>query len=554
MTSTRPDGRPAAVAELSLLVDVGSAWTKATVVGRARGRWRIVAHAAQPTGWGESELRAALVARLAGAADRRVLDRLEQLLASAPRISCHTPVRAGRIGLAAVSAELSGAAARHAAESAGWLVVEEATADDGRPLADRLGALQAAEVDAWLVAGGFDAGRADQALEMAGLVAAARGRTRAPVVWAGSAHLADEVTALFEEGAVTQVTNPRPSATTEDPLPLRHVLEELLQQIVEPAGVRQLSPVAFRRAVAELARSSLRRVVGVDLGARYLTWVTADETGAAESRVFAGGGLAAASLVAPGTPSRLARLLPLAIDELAVADAVGNLHARPGTLPQTDDELAIMHAGVRHLLARSTAGDGAVAGVDLLIGAGRSIAAAPQPWQAALLLIDGIRPLGVTQLALDAAAVMAPLGALDDAEISEGMGVLRDDSLVPLGAAVICRGGRPGQAAMRVTMHRTGWQPVGPVELRTGQLQVLPLGRGQAAELEIELEPGVSLGAARTAHRAHVTVTGGVIGLILDARDVPLAMPRRTEDRRAVLASWRDTFAREPAMPTGTRT
>ena len=29
----------------------------------------------------------------------------------------------------------------------------------------------------------------------------------------------------------------------------------------------------------------------------------------------------------------------------------------------------------------------------------------------------------------------------------------------------------------------------------------------------------------------------------------PLALPRRSEDRRAVLAGWRDTFLREPAPP-----
>ena len=49
-------------AEMSLLVDVGSAWTKAAAVARSRGRWRIVSHVAQPTGWGEDELRAARLA------------------------------------------------------------------------------------------------------------------------------------------------------------------------------------------------------------------------------------------------------------------------------------------------------------------------------------------------------------------------------------------------------------------------------------------------------------------------------------------------------------
>ncbi len=343
-------------AEMSLLVDVGSAWTKAAAVARSRGRWRIVSHAAQPSGWGEDELRAALAGRLAPVADRRVAERMADLLRGVPRIACHTPRRPGHVALAAVSSELSGDAARRAAESAGWSVVEAATADDGRSLSARLAALQAAEVDVWLLAGGFDEGRADQALEMAGLVAAARGGAPQPVVWAGSEALTAEVSLLFEEGAVRSVANPRPSAHSENPAPLRRLLEDMLQRMVEPGGVRQLTPVSFRRGVAELARASMRRILGVDLGAHYLTWVLADEGGAAESRVFADGGLAARSLIAPGGAGRLSRLLPMAIDEMAVADALRNLHARPGTLPQTDDEMAITHAAARYLLAQA-AGD-----------------------------------------------------------------------------------------------------------------------------------------------------------------------------------------------------
>jgi len=535
-------------AEMSLLVDVGSAWTKAAAVARSRGRWRIVSHVAQPTGWGEEELRGALAARLAPVADRRVAEHIADLLRGVPRIACHTPRRPGHIGLAAVSSELSGDAARRAAESAGWSVVEAATADDGRSLSARLAALQTADVDVWLLAGGFDEGRADQALEMAGLVAAARGGAPQPVVWAGSESLTAEVSLLFEDGAVSAVANPRPSAHGENPGPLRHLLEEMLQRMVEPGGVRQLTPVSFRRGIAELARSSMRRILGIDLGAHYLTWVTADEGGAAESRVFADGGLAARNLVAPGGAGRLSRMLPLAIDEMAVADALRNLHARPGTIPQTDDELAVTHAAARYLLTQAAGDAGGVEGLDLLVGCGRTIAAAPRPAQAAQLLLDGVRPLGITQLAIDSAGALPPLGALDDSEIAEGMGVLRDDLLVPLGAAVVTRGGRSGQLAMRVSVHRTGWPDQAPIDVRGGSVHVLPLGRGQSADLEIELAGGVTLGGARQGKRLRATVSGGAVGLILDARDMPLALPRRSEDRRAVLAGWRDTFAREPAL------
>jgi hypothetical protein len=544
--------RPPTSAEMTLLVDAGSAWTKAAVVARSRGRWRLVAHDAQPTIWGEETLRDTLAARIAPSADRRVAERVRELLAGAPRISCHTPRRAGRLALAAVSDELSGASARRAAESAGWTIEVMATADDGRSLTERLAALQEVDVDAWLLAGGFETGRADQALEMAGLVAAARGGSGAPVLWAGASSLGDEVALLFEPEALTVVANARPSAAEEDPLPLRHALEDLLQRAIEPAGTRQHTPVAFRRSVAQLARATGRRIVGVDIGSHYLTWVRSDEEGAAESRVFAAGGLASARQ-ATGGPGRLARWMPMAIDELAVADALQNLNARPATLPQTEDELAIVHAAVRQQLGLALEADGVAGveldGIDLLIGAGRSLAAAPRPAQAAQMLVDGVRPLGVTQLALDAAGILPPLGALDDAEIGEGMGVLRDDLLVPLGTSVVVRGGRPGQLVMRVSIHRTGWPTIGPLDLRSGQLQVVPLARGHDAELEIELHNGASLGGPRRARHATANAMGGVVGLILDARGVPLGLPRRTDDRRAVLASWRDVFGREASLP-----
>ncbi|MDQ2854491.1 MAG: glutamate mutase L [Chloroflexota bacterium] len=538
-----------ATAELSLLIDIGSAWTKAAVVGRTLGRWRIAAHAAQPTAWDEEELLATLAARLGGRVDPRVAVRVAALLADAPRIAVHTPARPGRIALAAVSSELSGRAARRAAEAAGWVVVEAITVDDGRPVAERLSALQSAEVDAWLVAGGFDEEGGDGALEMAGLVAAARGGGRSPVVWAGSASLTDRVAAFFDQGVVRAVPNPRPSAERENLHPLHRFLDALIERLVERGSARQLAPIGFGRAVAELARASRLRVVGVDIGARYATWASADEDGMSESRVVASGGLASPTLTMPGGPTRIAHSVPLAIDGLAVADALQNLRARPGSVPQTDEELAVVHGAARALLA-DLAGNGAPArSIDLLIGSGRTIAAAPLPAQSMQLLLDGVRPIGVVQVAIDSAGALGPLGALRDDEIVEGLGTLRDDLLTPLGAAVVCQGGRPGHPSMRVTVHRVGWPSVGPVEVRPGELEVLPLARGQVAELEIELDPAVNLGAPRRTRRLRATVSGGAVGLVLDARDAPLLLPRRNDDRRAVLTSWRDAFLREARPP-----
>ena len=166
---------------------------------------------------------------------------------------------------------------------------------------------------------------------------------------------------------------------------------------------------------------------------------------------------------------------------------------------------------------------------------------APHPGQAARILLDGVRPLGVTQLAIDAASLLGPLGSLPDDEIARGLTLLGDDLLVPLGTAVVCRGGERG--AWRCGSPCTA--PAGRPGADRGPRRpapVLPLARGQEAELMIEPAPGVTLGAARRSPRITATVTGGAVGLILDARGIPIALPRRGDDRREVIAGWRDTF------------
>jgi hypothetical protein len=529
--------------ELALLVDVGSAWAKAGVIGRVRGQWRLVAHAAQPTAWGPAELRRSLIRQLNAAGDPRLADRWDELLARANRIECHTARQPGRLAVVAVSRELSGSTARRAAEAAGWQVTELVTLDDGRTLAERLATLQAAEVDAWLLAGGFDDARSPRALEAAALVASARPPDGGPVVWAGSAQLADEVMLLFEGGAASAVANPRPDAKREEPGPLRDRLQAVLRQSVAPEDEAHLSTIAFARAVGAIAADGGLRVLAVDLGARGALRVLAEPDGSTSETVHSSGGLAGAALV-PGAAGRVARQAGDAGDEAAVADVLQTLRARPTSLPQTAEELSATQAAARMLIAAMVE-DSATDPVDLVIGAGRTIASAPHPAQSARMLLDGLRPIGITQLAVDPASVLGPLGSLGDDEIVEGLTLLADDLLLPLGTAVVCRGGEPGDVAMRVTVHRSGWPTPSPVEVRVGQLQVLPLGRGQEAELLIEPAAGISLGAPRRSSRIQARATGGSVGLILDARGVPIALPRRGDDRRAVLAGWRDALLRE---------
>lgn len=537
-------------AELALLLDIGSAWAKASVIGRVAGRWRVIAHAAQPTAWGGDELRRAIVERLEAVGDPRLAGHWDRLLTDARRIECHTARRPGRLALAAVSRELSGNAARRAAEAAGWQVGSVVTLDDGRSLADRLTALESTEADAWLVVGGFDSGATPRALEVAALVAATRRPGSAPVVWAGTGRLADEVTAMFEAGATTAVANPRPDARVDASDALREHLRTLWRELAGGGGDEEasLGPVALPRATGMLAAMGGLTVMAVDLGARSSLRVTAGADGTTAVMVSAEGGLAGAATL-PGAAARVARAVEGVVDEASAADLLQGLRAHPATLPEQPEELAMTQAAARLQLA-ALVEDAPPGQLDLLIGCGRTIAAAPTAAQAAGMLLDGVRPLGVTQLAIDAASLLGPLGSLtDDDELREGLALVADDLLVPLGTSIVCRGAQPGQVAMRVTVDRTGWPTPPPVSVRTGQLQVVPLGRGVEAEVTIELWPGVNLGNARRADRIVASVTGGTVGLMLDARGVPIAMPRRAADRRAALAAWAEALSRGSERP-----
>lgn len=520
--------------DLSLLLDVGSAWTKAALVGRAGGRWRIVSGTAQPTAWGESALVDDLVGRLSPHADARLSRRLALLVRDAPRITSRSAHRPGRLAIVA-DTPLGLDGATRLAQRHGWIVVAAVTADDRRPEPERFEALRTADPDAWLTVPGSD--RDPASGPMWGMLAAARRTAGAPVLVVGPEPVREPFASLL--GPATHWVGPDLDAA---------VGQELLSTLAEVNGVpevRLLAQVAFGRSMTALARGIGLQILGVDLGATWLAW---------------GGGEAPADtpLLAIGQEHALpagsrtaTEVLPADVDEFTMTDAMANLSANPAAIPSSPAELAIAHAMGIDRLAAARQVMGGLPSVDVVVGSGRLLAAAPHPADAALVLLDGLRPPGVTQLALDPWGICGPLGTLPGGEVDEGMETLRDDLLVPLGTAVVARGGRPGQLAFRARLHRPGWPESPRVDVRSGSVVVIPLERGGAGELEIELERGVQVGAPHKARRLRAAVTGGAVGVILDARDDPIQLPTRPGDARTVIQSWRDALRREGRQVSG---
>jgi len=521
-----------------LVIDHGAATSSVALIGRVGGAWRLIGSLSVPA-TGDLEPAIGLLFRRATTMGPELSASVGLGAATAdalPRVEVRSR-RPRRLAVVAASERALAALVTTAARS-GWRVtgVSVETTD---PLAmSRL--LLERDVAAVLVGAGDPPAPDERSAlgELAALVAAAAlRRPDIPVVLAGamSEGLAAFGDVASREGEV--MLGPAAKVGEAEGGPLADLLLALALPADDPR--RAIGP-----ATQSLADVLDRRIEAIVLGH--------DASVRAIAAPAAGGGDAAAAVaVVPA-----AAVAPDEPDD-AVVEGVQSWSTFPSDRHRTRDRMrelriapwadaagegaALRMAAARSALARLAAATpdlGAGPAPDVILTASGAWTAVPAP-AVALAVVDVIRRPGASQYALDHARLLGPLGSIpDEGERRAVVSDLADDLLAPLGSIITPAGLRAGRSAGSLVIH--GADGAGEVDLVPGGLELVDLAPGQTAIAEFRFRDTVRLGA-KGRHFA-IDVTGGLAGLLVDLRDVPLRLPERADRRRDLLAAWQTSL------------
>jgi hypothetical protein len=519
-----------------LTLDGGGATIAAALIGHLGGRWRLIGSLALPAGADRDALAALLVER-ATASDPALatalgLDRTP--LADLPRVEV-TSRRPPRLAVVAGS-ERALASLVASASRSGWRT-SAASAETTDPLQMSTLLLDPG-VDGILV-GAADPPAADErrALgELGALVAAAAWRRPdIPVILAGG--MAGQLEGF---GDVTDRSARILVGAAALPGPDGAPLRELLIDIALPVDDARRELGAAAVTLAEILDRRVDIVeIGFDGGTR-----AAGRPGVSSGTADLDLAIVPSAALAPAEPDdqvvdRVATWSTWTSDRHRLRDRLRELRIAPWA-DATGEGVALRMAAARAALScldRWTPGWADQPAADLVVATGGPWAVTTGP-SVALALSDVLRRAGATQFALDHARLLAPLGSIPDPDERRAILTdLADDLLAPLGTVVTPAGLRHGRTVGEVRLH--GENGGRGHDLRSGGLEVLDLRPGASAVAEFRFHDTVRLGG-RGRHFA-IDVTGGLGGLLVDLRDVPLKLPERADLRGELLESWQRT-------------
>jgi uncharacterized protein (TIGR01319 family) len=498
--------------------------------------------------------------------------------------------------VAGVVKSMTAESAQRAALGAGAIVMDVLASNDGRLPHEQIERIRHLRPDMILLSGGVDGGTITHVVELGQIISAADPKPRLgigfnlPIIYAGNKDARPEVAKLLDEKtSLFQVENLRPVLERENLGPAREKIHDLFMEHVmaQAPGYDKLmdwtdapimpTPGAVGSIIETIAKQQDIEVVGVDIGgATTDVFSVFQETFNRTVSANLGMSYSVSNVLAETGVDNVMRWVPFKLPELDVRNRIKNKMIRPTTVPQTLEDLKVEQAIAREALrlafeqhksfavslkgvqqertisdafSQSASGGTLVnmMDLDLLVGSGGVLSHAPRRQQAAMMLIDGFMPEGVTRLAVDSIFMMPQLGVLAAVHERAATEVFEKDCLIHLGALVAPVGsGQEGKPCVRLEAAFPGGRAVAD-DIPYGDMRVYPLGVGESVTAKLTPSRGFDVGAG-AGRVLETTLTGGVVGLMVDARGRPFKLPTDEHQRVEKLAKWAKAFNAYPEI------
>ncbi|MEN6521561.1 MAG: glutamate mutase L [Armatimonadota bacterium] len=577
-----------------LATDCGSTTTKAILIQKQDGEYRLAVRGEAPTTVEApfDDVTVGVVNAVREIEDlsgRKILD--ENGLIMRPMLDDKTGVdlylstsSAGgglQMTVAGVVKAMSAESAERAALGAGAIIIDIIAVDDGRKDYEKVKRIRELRPDMILTSGGTDGGTVKHLVELAEMLLAADPKPRLgiglklPVIFAGNKSAREAVKETLQDKVDLKIVdNLRPSLETENLGPAREAIHELfLQHVMQQApGYGKLSswtdsgimstPNAVGKIIQTIAEQMGINVLAVDIGGAT-TDVFSVFGGTYNRTVSANLGMSYSicNVLTEAGITNIQRWVPFDVDEADLRNRLRNKMIRPTTIPQTLEDLRIEQSVSREALrlafdhhkslARTLTGVQQIRSVgdimdqqatgqtlvkmmdlDMIVGSGGVLSHAPRAAETAYMMIDAYQPEGITMLAKDSIFMMPQLGVLSTVHPEAAAQVFDSDCLIKFGHVIAPTGtGKPGSVACTVTIDGHDKDYI------LGSMEVIPLGLGETKEVTIKPGKGLDMGAGR-GKSITATVEGGTVGLIIDARGRPLALPTDKKQRINKLQEW----------------
>jgi len=175
--------------------------------------------------------------------------------------------------------------------------------------------------------------------------------------------------------------------------------------------------------------------------------------------------------------------------------------------------------------------------LDLILAGGGVLSEGTSLGQSLLLLLDAIQPVGIMPILLDQNNLLPLLGVASSRNHYLPVQVIESGAFIGLGTVVsVIASANYGDQILRAKLtYNDGTEA--RAEVKFGGLELLPLPAGQNARLTLQplhrADAGLGPGKGGV-----VPVTGGALGVVIDARGRPLPLPSDPVRRREIMKRW----------------